>query len=189
MRGHWRRCAKPHVICWHCCLSTNYLTVCWFQVYHAFGTVSHIGGLPSKLTRHKGKQIFSFPQHFFWKILQLVRREGLEPPIITLFQYNKTQSLPYIPSKRTVWYIFLYQPMRGYVSHVVLPTWTITLHLLDECNKLSHSPVSLLHCFFYKRRASQTFDILTDALIKPVFQGKDIPKILHVPPSRFRTKF
>jgi len=51
---------------------------------------------------------------------------------------------------------------------------------------LSYSHTSLLHYFFYKRRASQTLDILIDALIKPVIQEKDIPKILHVPPSRFR---
>jgi hypothetical protein len=44
----------------------------------------------------------------------------------------------------------------------------------------------VLHCFFRKRRASKTLDIFRDALIKPVMQGKDIPKILHVPPSRFR---
>ena len=47
----------------------------------------------------------------------------------------------------------------------------------------------LLHYFILKRRASPTLDILIDALIKPVTQGKDIPKPLHVPPSRFRTVF
>ena len=44
--------------------------------------------------------------------------------------------------------------------------------LYFECNNVSYSHMILLHDFVNKRRASQTPDIYSDALIKPVIQGK-----------------